>query len=569
MKALQLFIFCTFLTVFLFIGVSMTQTSHIEDLQFLLQQSKNLNSYATNIANIYSISKKLSAQAPPASKPLEHLNSYQNAFHKRRASKLDKTQELEQQAILKAFHKSTLKYEQFMIKKLDSIYNKVVSSVKENAIVPKQPTFDLKISGDSKFASVPINEWYNVNKSRLWHMVHFIIEADSTDSVINKSKQFLEKEFIKVMETLCERQHAIAKVGNNFTTKDLVLGYFKVKHLEDKPSHRSYFLIRTGESVNLQDLELNDPNDPYDCVLHLLRGDAISKQQQDLVDRHVHNTWEHYFWYCLYLYSHKLLQFPSLLDLLVKGSNHDKALKCFAIGEYGLALTNLLDDPNYALDAVHIALYLFHYSKLPTPENITLGNVLYDPDHKVFHISNLLIGYLPFLSFYEKMHYLLFLIPHSDSKYQTFVQSQVVSLLVHCTSTERLDLLNSPVKLNRFIQALHMNPVSFNSSIIALAANLAFTSKKIEVALFLWDYCKDYSTVISKLNDSLVKVIMGVPLYTFQKQELIALSERYIREYTIDRQDTKRLLNIVYFKECMIEENYTKALQVVTINLVF
>ena len=283
----------------------MTQT---DDLQQLLQQAKNLNSYTTNIASIYSISKRLSANAPPATKQLDHLNYFQNAFHKRKGSKLDKNQEYEQKAIRHALNANTLRYDKYMKSQLDFIYNDLINELKENtlSLSPQQSVFNLVIKDNTanKFKSIPISEWPDANKSsRIWQLIRSIHNQSSINDIINKSKEFFQVEFSQVMQSICQRNPEVAKLGNNFDPQQLVESFIRVKHMQGTPSQKIYFLLRIGVPQSLKDLKFKDgDNDVYSYALMKLRGDVLTPQQSNELQRHIHVTWEHYFWHILYIY---------------------------------------------------------------------------------------------------------------------------------------------------------------------------------------------------------------------------------------------------------------------------
>eukprot|EP00834_Sanchytrium_tribonematis_P003798 NODE_160_length_15021_cov_0.894786.p3 type:complete len:549 gc:universal NODE_160_length_15021_cov_0.894786:14179-12533(-) len=545
--------------------------SKVEDLQQLLQQAKNLNSYTTNISSIYSLSKKLSSQAPPATKQLDHLNYYQNSFHKRKATNLDKTQEFEQNAVLNAFNISNLKYEQHIVQELDEVYQDIIKNIKENcmAIMPKQSMLELKIQGENKFKSTVMEHWADVGQARLWKMVNFIYKESSPQNVIVKAKTYLESEFRDIMQKVVERHSAISKIGNNFNQEELIDGFMRVKNLEGTSSQKLYFSLRTGLPVDLKRLNLGD--DVYSLALKKCRGDILAPREQLELDRVIHNTWEHMFWHLLHLFTtgaKSLEDIKKELDLS-KGSPHDKAQKCFSVMEYGQGLNYLLQDSKYALDAIHIAILLHQNQKLLVPTSPILSDTLFDQYNRTFHIQNLIISYILNLSeLKDKVFYLMQLI-NGKGIFLKFVQSQWTDLLVHANKNDLDYLLQKG--LVEYLPKMNLSEVEFKESIVSSAATQALAQKKIETALYLWDYSQNYEAVLHRLNESLTRIIQGIPLYTFQKNDLIKLTEKYVKQYSqsTDLKITMRLLDLVYFKDALVEQQFLKAVEVFVANLVY
>ena len=534
---------------------SMTQ---ILDLQQLLQQSKTLKSRRNTIATIYTISKKLSAHAPPATKKLDHLNLFENSFHKRKLTKLDKAQELEQKAIIQALESTTKRYQKYMAEQLDKVYQKIAQDIKENALSlqSKQPTLELKIQNDNKYKGISLKDWHTVGNQRLWNLVMFIYKETSVDDIIKRSKEFLEKEFVNVIQKICERQPAISKLTINCSKVELVEAFLRVKYPQQTKSQRLYFLLRTGEPVDLSSIPIEE--DPFCYALRKCRGDLLSAKEQNELDKHVHHTWEHYFWHVLFLYCNKqrpLQQIEEELKLQ-KGNAHDKALKCFSIGEYGLALYHLLQDPQYALDGIHLALFLNYHSKLKLPSSIVLNHTLYDSSTKCFHLHNLIVSFLPKVpSAKDKLNYLFFL---NNETLLPFMHAQIIELLVNGNKQTIVDIASTP----GIEEITKLSQDQIKKQIVASAASRAFKANKIELSLYLWDYMEDIETVLFHLNDALSQIIQGIPLYTFQKSELVSLSEKYVKNKK-NSSATARLLDILKFKDFLIEQNYEEALKVI------
>ena len=164
------------------------------------------------------------------------------------------------------------------------------------------------------------------------------------------------------------------------------------------------------------------------------------------------------------------------------------------------------------------------------------------------------------LSISDKIKYLLYLLPKSHGPYLGFVRAQFAELLANGTKSAVQQFFDD---LPRYLSILELNEVEFKKEIVASAAERALYENKIEMALYLWEFINDKETVLLRVNEALIKIIQGVALYTFQKTELVQLAQKYVKEYALETQKTTRLLDIVKFKDFIIEQQYSKAIEVV------